>query len=364
MLRQTLRIIDSALNYALLTAIVLLFAIAGYALWDSEQIYSTASQTNYTVYKPTPSDDGKSFAELQAINPEVSAWITVYGTHIDYPVAQSADNMKYVNTNAEGRYSLSGAIFLDSRNSSDYSDFNSILYGHHMEKSAMFGEIGSFADARVFDSHRFGNLYVDGTNYGVEFFCFLHVDAYDSEVFHPKIDRTSAQVYLDNLFVQAIHLREIGVTVNDRIIMLSTCSSRTTNGRDILVGKISSQTFNDTFQDDRPAKQHQLLYVDHLVNYVGRLAVKLWSLILIVVFLLLIVLLAVVHKQRKVRRDQLIQATQLQSLHNPERLATQEKQQATKQASEQASDQTPERDSQQASELSDHTQTPKLGRDK
>lgn len=364
MLRQTLRIIDSALNFAMLTVIVLLFAIAGYALWDSEQLYASASQTNYTVYKPTPADEGKSFTELQAINPEVSAWITVYGTHIDYPVTQSADNMKYVNTNAEGRYSLSGAIFLDCRNSSDYSDFNSILYGHHMEKFAMFGEIGSFVDARVFDSHRYGNLYVDGTNYGVEFFCFLHVDAYDGEVFRPKVDRSSAQVYLDNLFVQAIHLRDIGVSANDRIIMLSTCSSRTTNGRDILVGKISSQTFNDTFQDDKPAKQHQQLYVDHLVNYIGRLAVKFWSLILIVVFLLLIVLLAVVHNQRKVRRDQLIRATQLQSLQNSQRLATQETEQATKKASEQASDQMPELASPQASELSDHTQTPKLGRDK
>ncbi|MCG4817374.1 class B sortase, partial [Collinsella aerofaciens] len=77
-------------------------------------------------------EGGLSFEQLKELNPEVFGWLTVYGTNIDYPVTQGKDNWKYVNTNALGEYSLSGAIFLDYTNRKDFQDFNSILYGHHM----------------------------------------------------------------------------------------------------------------------------------------------------------------------------------------------------------------------------------------
>lgn len=108
------------------------------------QTDSAGADTNrYEVYKPTE-DKSKSFEELQALNPEVIGWVTVDGTHIDYPVTQASDNDKYVNTDAEGKYSLAGSIFLDYRNQKDFTDFNSILYGHHMADHAMFGDLADF----------------------------------------------------------------------------------------------------------------------------------------------------------------------------------------------------------------------------
>ncbi len=152
--------------------------------------------------------------------------------------------MKYVNTNAEGMYSLSGTIFLDCANSKDFSDFNSILYGHHMEKNAMFGEIGHFSDKAMFDSHPYGNLYFDGKDHGLEFFAFIHTDAYDSAVFTADIaGETERRAYLDHLFSKSIHKKDVEITIEDRIVLLSTCSSHSTNGRDILAGKVTGKTF-------------------------------------------------------------------------------------------------------------------------
>ena len=241
----TVKATSSIVNNIILTAIVLLIAFAGYALWDSNQLHYSADKLHYAVYKPTAADEGKSFKELQAINEEVFAWLTVYGTNIDYPVTQGSDNMKYVNTNAEGNYSLSGAIFLDSGNSKDFSDFNSILYGHHMAKKVMFGEIGEFSDKDMFDSHRYGNLYYNDKNHGIEFFAFLHTDAYDSMIFRVSTREDDHQAYLDDLLSKSIYIRDIGITIQDRIVLLSTCSSDSTNGRDILVGRISDNTFDD-----------------------------------------------------------------------------------------------------------------------
>ena len=255
--RRTIKAISEVVNFTVLLVIVLLLAYAGYSLWDSKQIYRSAEKSNYAVYKPTVENEGKSFRELQLINADVIAWLSVYGTNIDYPVTQGEDNQKYINLNAEGQYSLSGSLFLDSGNHRDFMDFNSIVYGHHMEKKAMFGEIGNFAEKTMFDAHRYGNLYVDGKDYGIEFFAFMHADAYDSKVFSPNIEGEARKEYLDGLFEKAIHKRAVRVSADDRIVLLSTCSSSSTNGRDILLGKITDVTFADPFfteETKRPAK--------------------------------------------------------------------------------------------------------------
>ncbi len=93
----------------------------------------------YAIYKPQ--EDTLGFQELQSMNSDVIAWITVYDTPIDYPVVQGKDNWEYVNKNAEGEYSLTGAIFMDSENNPDFQDFNTILYGHNMVPNVMFGSI-------------------------------------------------------------------------------------------------------------------------------------------------------------------------------------------------------------------------------
>ena len=242
-MKAVIKGLDSIIGILVLTAILLVLAFAGYALWDSEQVHSQADKSNYTAYKPTAENEGKTFEELRAINDEVIAWLTVFDTNIDYPVTQADNNMKYVNTNAEGRYSLSGSIFLDYRNSSDFSDFNSIVYGHNMDKKTMFGEIGFFEDGDYFDSHEYGNLYFDGADHGIEFFAFVHTDAYNSNFFWPNVPEDLRQDYLDGLVEEAMHYRDIGISMGDRIILLTTCSPSTTNGRDVLVGRITSETF-------------------------------------------------------------------------------------------------------------------------
>jgi len=245
--RKAIKLAKGAVNIMLLAVILLLLTFAGYALWDSNQIHELADKSHYAIYKPAAADEGKSFQELQALNAEVFAWLSVYGTNIDYPVTQGPDNMKYVNTNAQGLYSLSGSIFLDCGNSKNFSDFNSILFGHHMEKKKMFGEIGNFSDRAMFDSRRYGNLYFGGEDHGIEFFAFVHTDAYDRAVFTPNVKGATRRAYLNNLLTQAIYKREIGITVEDHIILLATCSSSSTNGRDILVGRITDRVYANPF---------------------------------------------------------------------------------------------------------------------
>ena len=247
--RRVIWLINGIVNLAVLIAIVLLSAFAGYALWDSKQLYSSADKAHYEAYKPTAEAGGASFEELRIINPEVIAWLTVYGTNIDYPVVQSDDNMKYVNTNAEGQYSLTGAIFLGAGFCGDFCGFESMLYGHHMEGNVMFGEIADFVGKEMFDTHKYGNLYFDEKDHGLEFFAFVQTDAYDGTIFTANVqEEKGKQSFLDHLRSKAVHWRDIGIALDDRIVLLSTCSSSSTNGRDILAGRITDEVFKDIFE--------------------------------------------------------------------------------------------------------------------
>ena len=302
---KAVRLCSEAVNFMVLLAVLLLLAFGGYAMWDSKQVYRAAAPTHYGIYKPTAESGDLSFQELRAINPEVFAWLTVYGTDIDYPIAQGPDNMKYINTNAKGQYSLSGAIFLDSGSPQDFSGFPSILYGHHMEKNAMFSEIGLFAEKSYFDAHRYGRIYFGGREHGLEFFAFVRADAYDGAVFRTNIAGQKArQAYLELLLSKAPHTRRVQVTAGDKIVLLSTCSASATNGRDILAAKLTDEIYKDPFRSDETGKKGNGLAVDRLPGLWAR--IPLWLRIAVLALPPLLLLAVLLAKKIRSRHKEMI----------------------------------------------------------
>ena len=282
-----------AINAMILVFILVVMTFSAYAMWDSNQIYRSADAVQYDIYRPKQGETA-SFEEFKAENPEVIAWLSVYGTNIDYPITQTDNNHKYVTTDAFGNYALSGAIFLDYKNDKDFTNFNNILYGHHMDKDAMFGEIGSFEDKSFFNDHAYGNLFYEGRDYGLEFFAFIDdTDAYNATIFTANVKKKSnQQKYLDEIFASAVNTRSINVTIKDRILLLSTCDSAMTNGRDILIARISDQTYTDPFAEERT-----ISVVDRLKE------IPLWGRVLMPVILLLLITLVILTKSRNNKKE-------------------------------------------------------------
>jgi sortase B len=170
----------------------------------------------------------------------------------------------------------------------------------------MFGDIGSFKNRDFFNSHRYGNLYFSGKDHGIEFFSFLHADAYDGELYTANIQGEEArQLYLEDLFTKAIYRRDIAVTIEDNIILLSTCSASTTNGRDILVGKITSEVYDDTFikpEADGAAKL--LISVDGQGGLLKGCPDFLILVALILAALLLLLLIIVNRRKKRNKKNQ------------------------------------------------------------
>lgn len=243
--KKIIRIADKMVNWLMVLCFMPLLLYGLYGLWDSGQINQQADASLYKTYKPT-AKDFISFAELQKKNPEVFGWITVDKTHIDYPLVHGEDNSKYVNTDPLGGFSLSGSIFLDYNNQKNFSDMNNIIYGHHMEKDAMFGEVEYYQEPSYFEKHSRGQLYYEGKWHEVEFFAFVHADAYDSVLYNTQMQRkTDMPAYLDYVRQHASYFEELSFREDERFVTLSTCTSESTNGRHLLVGRIQEEIKNE-----------------------------------------------------------------------------------------------------------------------
>lgn len=246
MARLILKLANSLLNCVLMVSLLLAGTYAGYALWDNSQVYAAASNVQADMIKLKPiltdsEDEGASFEELLAINKDVCAWVTVDNTNIDFPVLQGENNLSYINRDVYGNFALAGSIFLDSRNNKEFHDMVSLLYGHHMEGSDMFGDLDKFKEQKFFDENKTGLLILPDRSYDLEIFACILTDASDDAIFEPheydtNINELFKLTEAKALCYDAEKLAELkaanGAT---QILILSTCSTEFTDARTILL---------------------------------------------------------------------------------------------------------------------------------
>ena len=137
--------------------------VAAAAIFINAQIgYKQASESYQKIEKQYVSDKDASgvptidFNALAQANPEVVGWIYAPGTNINYPVVQTNNNPKYLNTLFDGTANASGAIFLDSDDTAPgMVDQQTTIYGHHMNDGSMFNVISDTTDQATFDSIKY-----------------------------------------------------------------------------------------------------------------------------------------------------------------------------------------------------------------
>ena len=264
------RIISFADGFVGICTIVLisgLLIFSLYALWDMLYSDKTAfSSWDLLQYRPNVEDGSQpSFEELRAINPDVVGWITVYGTSIDYPVLQGKDDLEYLSRDVYGDFKLTGSIFLSSENADDFSDPYSMIYGHHMDNGAMFGGIDKYVSKEYMKSHSEGALITPEAIYRLDIFSSVSTNAYEDAIYDIGAKKQSNG--FDN-FIKFIDENSIAMlsSVNtsglDKVVVLSTCDSNSTDGRMVVVAKVSPATedylrsHEDAVAEKKVAKGH------------------------------------------------------------------------------------------------------------
>ena len=181
------------------------------------------------------------FASLKKINPEIVGWIYIPETGIDYPIVQAKNNTKYLHRTFRGKDSYVGAIFLDALCEPDFSSFNSIIYGHNLKNGEMFGHLKKLYDVEYnpkADYKKHPAVWIITPEHAWEYkiFAFREINTRkDPDVYTidlPDIKERSA--FLDKQIRRAQKDTGIKPLEKERVITLSTCTSRTQEGRFIV----------------------------------------------------------------------------------------------------------------------------------
>lgn len=255
-------------NWLLLIFILLAFGIFLFAAGKLLQIYleyqkgkDTYEELLEYVQEPQEDDEKETdeepesekpsspylqvdFVGLKSENPDVIAWIQIPALEISYPVVQGKDNAYYLQHMPSGETSKNGSIFVDYHNHADFSDQNTIVYGHNMKDQSMFGTLDSYQDQELYQKYPCFYIYIPG--YVLE---YQIVSCYAGRIgsvgyTYGFPEQEDFQMFLEKILSYAGYDTGVKVTTEDRIVTLSTCVNSNRDYRYLIHGKLVQKIVN------------------------------------------------------------------------------------------------------------------------
>lgn len=168
-----------------------------------------------------------NFDYLKEQNEDIIAWITVDGTTIDYPILyDDTFNLYYLKHNYLGTATDYGSIFVLSENADDFSDFNTLVYGHNMLDGQMFAQLHKFREEEFFDEHGQILIYTPDRKLTYQVFAAYRTDNLNIIVNNDFSTEELRDAYIERIYTHtdyAFFKPKYPVAASDRIVTLSTC---------------------------------------------------------------------------------------------------------------------------------------------
>ena len=177
-------------------------------------------------------------ANLQnEINKDIAGWLTIPNTQIDYAFVMPQDNDFYLKHDLYRKEAAAGSLFMDCNASKDFTDFNTIIYGHKMKNNSMLSEIALFSDEEFFDSNTYGTILLKDKTLTLEIFAYMVIRSDDEIIyggpFERAADRKAFWTYIEE---NARNFRE--PDKKGRVVTLSTCSYAFNDARSVLLANV------------------------------------------------------------------------------------------------------------------------------
>ena len=201
------------------------------------------------------------FDKLKSVNEDVVGWIYVDALpDISYPIVQGADNEYYLHNTVEKNYNFAiaalkaykkhlentdefesnfmainrlvyisnfaGTIFVDYENSGDFSDCNTLVYGHNMKNGSMFGHLKKFReDDKLYKQDKYFWILTPERNYRYEIITAYTTGVNSDTYTLFKGPGEEFEKYLETIKgYSEIQTDDTDLTIKDRIVTLSTCT--------------------------------------------------------------------------------------------------------------------------------------------
>lgn len=196
----------------------------------------------------TADEEGKGFTvDFDALlkeNEDTVAWIRFdEPAVINYPVVKSADNNEYLTKTFTANDNKLGAIFVDMRNSNDFSDKNTFIYGHHLNVGGeMFSELLKYENESFCKKHP--NFYIYTPDGKVRTYKVFSAGVVKDTADNYKLDYATDADYEAYLKLceesSNYKVEDVELTAQSQIVSLSTCTNVRDDERFLVQGVLTA----------------------------------------------------------------------------------------------------------------------------
>lgn len=248
--RQQKRTAFNIGSTVVLIAAVCVFVFSLYQLVMTLVPYYTGGQ-EYDQIRDlaiTAEDNGEGFSvDFDALleqNADTVAWIRFdEPSQINYPVVKSADNTDYLTKTFVANDNKLGAIFMDYRNNSDFSDRNTFIYGHHLNVGGeMFSELLQYEDESFCKEHP--NFYIYTPDGKVRMYTIFSAGVLKDTADNYNITYESDEAFTEYLNIckeSSNYQVDVELNAQSKIVSLSTCTNVRDDERFLVQGVLTEE---------------------------------------------------------------------------------------------------------------------------
>lgn len=176
---------------------------------------------------------------LQAEQPDFAAWLKIESAGVDYPVMYGED---YIFRAFDGSDSRSGTPFIGEGGGLDSDMF--IIYAHNMKNGTMFGELDAYRDADFRGENPVFSLITPSEERSYEVFAAVETRVlYEDEeglrwyYMSGGLGEAEFDELTSWLLDSALYDTGIRPEYGEQLLLLSTCSYQSENGRFIVAAR-------------------------------------------------------------------------------------------------------------------------------
>lgn len=183
------------------------------------------------------------YDEFHALNGDYIAWLKVENTNINYPVMYTPDEPEfYLRRGFDKNYAESGTPFIGGG-----ADINSdmfIIYGHNMSTGTMFNNLDFYKKIDFYEKTPSFTLETEDEKREYDVFAVIKTRVLDKDEkgyrFYYQtgdLNEEKFAVLVKWLKLNSLYDIDVNPEYGDQILILSTCSYHTADGRFIVAAK-------------------------------------------------------------------------------------------------------------------------------
>ena len=222
-------------------------SVVGYNMYQDKKAASAFDELKSTMgtggEAPTAEERVNGYAELKAQNADFNGWLVIPGTGVDYPVMYTPSEPEfYLRRAFDTSYSVAGTPFIGEGCNSNSRSW--IIYGHEMDDNSMFGSLAEYESQDYWQAHPTIYYYTESEERRYQVIAaiktrILGASEEGFRYYGTVGDITEEEFSALTNWVNQNALYDTGIypVYGNQILMLSTCSKHTQDGRFVVVAQ-------------------------------------------------------------------------------------------------------------------------------